>query len=89
VRLTNWRSLQIFEKGYLVGHIEEAHVIDSNEDGWQQKGDTMIRINTDTVKNCQEELSSRLVYGEHCTLEECKPLQQLMYANHDVFAPKN
>ena len=44
------------------------------------------RVNVDTVKSCQKELSSRLVYGEHCTLEERKSLQQLLCAKHDVFA---
>ena len=47
------------------------------------------RVNVDTVKSCQKELSSRLAYGEHCTLEERKSLQQLLCAKHDVFALTN
>ena len=46
----------------------------------------MRRVDVDTVKSRQEELSSRLVYGEHCTLEERKSLQQLLCAKHDVFS---
>ena len=46
----------------------------------------MRRVNVDTVKSRQKELSSRPVYGEHCTLEERKSLQQLLCAKHDAFA---
>ena len=56
--LTNWGSLPLMlEKGDLVGHIEEAHAVDSNEDVWHQNSDTMMRrVNVDTDKSRREEL---------------------------------
>ena len=58
-----------------------AHVVDLNV--WHQNSDTIIRtVNVDTVKSCQEELSLRLVYGEHSTLEEHKAT---LCTNHDLF----
>jgi len=50
-------------------------------------GNTMMRrVDVDMVKSRQEVLSSRLVYGERCTPEERKSLQELLCARHDVFA---
>jgi len=47
----------MLEKGDLVGHIEEAHAVDSNEDVWHQNSDTMMRrVNVDTDKSRREEL---------------------------------
>jgi len=61
----------MLEKGYLVGHIKEAHVVDLNI--WHQNSDTIIRtVNVDTVKSYQEKLSLRLAYGELRTLEKRK-----------------
>ena len=72
--LSNWGSLPLMlEKGDLVGHIEELHAVDLDEDVWHQNSDTMMRtVNVDTVKSRQEELSLRLAYGEHSTLEDHK-----------------
>lgn len=66
VPVTNWGSQPlVLEQGSVIGHIEEAAVIDKNDVIWEESSNPTVRkVTVEDARSCQGEFSAQLTIGD-------------------------
>jgi len=76
----------VLEQGAVVAYIEEAVVVDDNDDIWQSVDNPTIRtVNPGDLKCHRDQLCLQLTLGEQCSKEQCWSLRELLCAKHEIF----
>ena len=80
VLVTNWGSLPMtLQKGHIIIHVEEVTIVTENDDVWKSLSDSTIKtIKLEDLESHKKELCLQLNFGNHCTKEQYRNLQQFL-----------